>query len=219
MAVDTIITIGRQAGSGGREIGRLVADILGIPFYDKELLERAAEESGFSKEFFMKHDEKRTSSFIYSLAMDSPSPGFSAAIPGMPINHRFFLAQFNTIKTIAKEGGCVIVGRCADYALEENPHLLSIFIHADYEFRVKRCMQELSIDEYKARELINKTDKQRASYYNYYTGRKWGVATNYEIALKSSVFGVEETARFIASMARIKAAVDHGDPEKTEDVA
>ena len=197
MAVDTIITIGRQAGSGGREIGRKVAELLDIPFYDKELLERAAEESGFSKEFFMKHDEKRTSSFIYSLAMDSPSPGFSAAIPGMPINHKFFLAQFNTI----------------------NPHLLSIFIHADYEFRVKRCMEELSIDEYKARELINKTDKQRASYYNYYTGRKWGVATNYEIALKSSVFGVDETARFIASMAKIKAAVDHGDQEKTEDEA
>ena len=205
MAVDTIITIGRQAGSGGREIGRMVADILGIPFYDKELLERAAEESGFSKEFFMKHDEKRTSSFIYSLAMDSPSPGFSAAIPGMPINHKFFLAQFNTIKTIAKEGGCVIVGRCADYALEENPHLLSIFIHADYEFRVKRCMKELSIDEYKARELINKTDKQRASYYNYYATGTWGDVSNYDLCVDTGTLGIEGCVELICKCVEIKA--------------
>ena len=214
MAVDTIITIGRQAGSGGREIGRLVADILGIPFYDKELLERAAEESGFSKEFFMKHDEKRTSSFIYSLAMDSPSPGFSAAIPGMPINHKFFLAQFNTIKTIAKEGGCVIVGRCADYALEENPHLLSIFIHADYEFRVKRCMKELSIDEYKARELINKTDKQRASYYNYYATGSWGHVDNYDLCVDTGALGITGAVELIACCAKlIDRKAELKDPE------
>lgn len=208
MAMNTIITIGRQTGSGGREIGQKVAKELGIPYYEKELLERAAEKSGLSKEFFEAHDEKRVSSFLYSLVMDSPTPGFTNTMSGMPINHKSFLAQFNTIKEIAAEGPCVIIGRCADYALEENPHLLSIFIHANYDFRIKRIMEEANLSETKARELINKTDKSRSQYYNYYTGRKWGVAANYNVSLDSSRFGIDETVAFICSMARIKSDID-----------
>ena len=217
MAVHTIITIGRQTGSGGREIGKKVAAKLGIPYYDKELLSRASEESGLSKEFFERNDEKRVSSFLYSLVMDSPTPGFANSMSGMPINHQSFLAQFNTIKEIAKEGGCVFIGRCADYALEEEPHLLSIFLHADLEFRVARVMEELNISASKARELILKTDKSRASYYNYYTGRKWAVASNYHVSLDCSRFGIDETVEFICSMAQIKSDIDDQTEMQTKD--
>ncbi len=208
MSMDTIITIGRQTGSGGREIGQKVAEILGVPYFDKEILDLAAEKSGLSREFFETQDEKRVSSFLYSLVMDSPTPGFTNTMSGMPINHKSFLAQFETIKEIASKGGCVIIGRCADYALEENPRLLSIFLHADYDFRVKRIMAEGVTPESKAREFINKTDKSRGQYYNYYTGRKWGVASNYHVSLDSSRFGIDETVDFICSMAKIKSARD-----------
>ena len=208
MSMDTIITIGRQTGSGGREIGQKVAKTLGIPYYDKELLDLAAEKSGLSREFFETQDEKRVSSFLYSLVMDSPTPGFTNTMSGMPINHKSFLAQFESIKELASRGGCVIIGRCADYALEENPHLLSIFLHADYEFRTKRIAEEASLSMTKARELINKTDKSRGQYYNYYTGRKWGVASNYHVSLDSSRFGIDETVDFICSMAQIKSRRD-----------
>ena len=204
MSMDTIVTIGRQTGSGGREIGEKVAKELGVPYYEKKLLDLAAEKSGLSREFFETHDEKRVSSFLYSLVMDSPTPGFSNTMSGMPINHKSFLAQFETIKELAQKGGCVIIGRCADYALEENPHMLSVFVHADYDFRVKRIMQEYNVSETKAREIINKTDKSRSQYYNYYTGRKWGVASNYHVALDSARFGIDETVEIICSMAKIK---------------
>ncbi len=208
MSVKTIITIGRQTGCGGREIGKRIAEQLQIPYYDKELIDRAAENSEFSKEFFKTHDEKRASSFLYSLAMESPSHGFAGALSGLPLDHKVFLAQFNTIKEIAQEGGCVIVGRCADYALEDNPHLLSLFLHADLEFRTERVAEELSISKNEARALINKTDKSRASYYSYYSGRKWGVASNYHISIDSSKFGVEETVRIISSIAQIKSDME-----------
>ena len=206
--MNTVITIGRQSGSGGREIGEKVAKALGIPYYEKELLDIAAEQSGLSREFFEAHDEKRVSSFLYSLVMDSPTPGFSNTLSDMPINHKSFLAQFNAIKDLAEKGPCVIIGRCGDYALEENPHLLSLFIHADYDFRVKRMMAEKECSETAAREIINKTDKSRAQYYNYYTGRKWGVATNYNATIDSSRFGIDMTVTMICSMAKIRSEME-----------
>ena len=204
MSVKTIISIGRQTGCGGREIGRRIAELLQIPYYDKELIDRAAENSEFSKEFFKTHDEKRASSFLYSLAMESPSHGFAGALSGLPLDHKVFLAQFNTIKEIAAEGGCVIVGRCADYALEDNPHLLSVFLHADLDFRTARVAEEEGITLAKAKDMIVKTDKSRASYYSYYTGKKWGLASNYHVSIDSSKFGLEETIRIISSIAQIK---------------
>lgn len=129
---NTIITIGREYGSAGREIGYKVADYFGIKLYDKEMLARAAKESGICQELFETHDEKPTSSFLYSLVMDTYSLGYSAgSYADMPINHKVFLAQFDTIKKIASEGPCILVGRCADYALEDFDNVLSVFIHAD----------------------------------------------------------------------------------------
>ena len=139
MAYKTIVTIGREYGSGGKEIGTKLAEKMGVKCYDKELLDRAAKDSGLCQELFEHHDEKPTNSFLYSLVMDTYSIGYpSAALAEMPINHKIFLAQFNSIKEIAKEGSCIIVGRCADYALAGNPNLLSVFIHGKMENKIRR---------------------------------------------------------------------------------
>ena len=204
----SIITIGRQTGSGGRVIGRKLAEALNVPFYDKELLERAAKDSGLCKEIFEAHDEKPTNSFLYSLVMDGFSYGYSSAIGGdMPMDHKLFIAQFNAIKKIADEGSCVIVGRCADYALAGNPYLLSVFIHGTTEDRVARLCKQHGIKENKAREMILKTDKKRSSYYNYYTDKKWGSAFSYDLCMSSSAFGIDGCVNAILHAAEAKGIV------------
>ena len=186
----TIITIGRQYGSAGREIGYKVADELGIKLYDKEMLNRAAKESGICQELFETHDEKPTNSFLYSLVMDTYSFGYSSgSYTDMPINHKVFLAQFDAIKKIAEEGPCILVGRCADYALEGYDNVLSLFIHANLDARIRRIL---------------KTDKQRSSYYNYYSNKKWSSADSYDICLDSSVLGIDGTAEAIIKLVEIK---------------
>ena len=188
-----IYTIGREFGSGGREVGEKLAAKLGIKLYDKELLQQAAKDSGFCEEIFENHDEKPTNSFLYSLVMDTYSvSGYSAApFLDMPLNHKVFLAQFETIKKIAEKESCVIVGRCADYALSDNPDCINIFIHADLDVRIKNVSRNLNITENKARDIINKTDKQRASYYNYYTSKKWGDSKSYNLSLDAGKLGTD----------------------------
>lgn len=196
--MNTIITIGRQFGSEGREIGKLVADNYGIPFYDKDLLSRAAKESGFCEEMIEVHDERPTSSFLYNLVMDTYSFGYNtSSFVDMPISHKIFLAQFDTIKKIASEGPCVIVGRCADYALTDYDNVLNLFIYGDFDKRVKRIMERFELNEQKAKEMINKKDKQRQSYYNYYSSKKWGRAESYDLCINSSLFGPEGTKKLI----------------------
>ena len=195
---NTIITIGRQFGSAGREIGYKVAKDLGIKLYDKEMLARAAKESGLCEELFETHDEKPTNSFLYSLVMDTYSLGYSSgSYADMPINHKVFLAQFDAIKKIASEGPCILVGRCADYALEDNENLLSVFIHADLDARIRRIARIYDLTDAKAKDMILKTDKKRASYYNYYTNKEWAEAKSYDLCLNSGKLGVEGTAKAI----------------------
>ncbi|MBQ9590442.1 MAG: cytidylate kinase-like family protein [Butyrivibrio sp.] len=198
--MNTIITIGRQFGSGGREIGELVAKKYGVKCYDKELLSRAAKESGFCEEMIQNHDERPTNSFLYNLVMDTYSFGYNASsFVDMPISHKVFLAQFDTIKKIAEEGPCVIVGRCADYALSDYSNVLNIFIHADEEFKIaniKKRFADVKTDE-QAREMMNKKDKQRQSYYNYYSSKKWGRADSYDLSINSGILGIEGTVKFI----------------------
>ena len=171
----SIITIGREYGSGGRQIGQEVAKYFGIKCYDKELLERAANDSGICKELFEHHDEKPTNSFLYSLVMDTYSFGYSSAgFNDMPMNHKIFLAQFDAIKKLAEEGPCVMVGRCADYALSDWPDCFSIFIHADMDARIRRIASKYGKSDKEAKDIIIKTDKSRASYYNYYTNKNKG---------------------------------------------
>ena len=204
-----IYTIGREFGSGGREVGEKLAAKLGIKLYDKELLQQAAKDSGFCEEIFENHDEKPTNSFLYSLVMDTYSvSGYSAApFLDMPLNHKVFLAQFETIKKIAEKESCVIVGRCADYALSDNPNCINVFIHADLDVRIKNVSRNLNITENKAREIINKTDKQRASYYNYYTSKKWGDSKSYNLSLDAGKLGTDNCVEMILKFRELMDAM------------
>ena len=202
---NTIITIGRQFGSAGREIGYKLAEDLDIKLYDKEMLNRAAKESGICQELFETHDEKPTNSFLYSLVMDTYSLGYSSGtFTDMPINHKIFLAQFDAINKIADEGPCILVGRCADYALEEYDNVLSVFIHADLDARIRRIARIYDLTDAKAKDMIIKADKKRASYYNYYTNKKWGDSSSYNMCLDSSVLGIDGTAEAIKKLIEIK---------------
>ncbi|HIY01391.1 MAG TPA: cytidylate kinase-like family protein [Candidatus Blautia faecipullorum] len=200
----SIITIGREFGSGGRQIGQEVANYFGIKCYDKELLEHAASDSGICKELFEHHDEKPTNSFLYSLVMDTYSFGYSSAgFNEMPMNHKIFLAQFDAIKKLAGEGPCVMVGRCADYALADWPDCFSVYVHADMDARIRRIAQKYSLSDKKAKDMIIKTDKSRSSYYNYYTNKKWGDAQSYHLCVDSSKLGVENTAKVIIQAVQV----------------
>lgn len=200
-----VITIGRQCGSGGRKIGQMLADKLGIKCYDRELLAMAAKESNLSESLFETHDEKPTNSFLYSLVMDTYSLGYnSSSYMDMPINHKIFLAQFDTIKKLASEESCVIVGRCADYALAENDHAVKVFITGDEEDKIHRIMEDKNLPYNKAKDVIVKTDKRRASYYNYYSSKRWGDSRSYDLCVNSSSLGLEGVVDLILSYANIK---------------
>ncbi len=193
-----VITIGREFGSGGREIGRALANKLGIKLYDEEMLVEAAKSSGISEELFKAHDEKPTHSFLYSLVMDTYAMNYSAnSYSEMPINHKLFLAQFDAIKGIAERESCVLVGRCSDYALESLDDITNVYIYADLDARIKRIARIYDLTDLKAKELIVKTDKKRASYYNYYTNKKWGESQSYDLCINSARLGIEETANMI----------------------
>lgn len=197
--MNTIITIGREFGSLGREIGEKLAAKFDIPCYDKELLKRAASESGLCTELFENHDERPTSSFLYNLVMDTYSFGYSnSTYVDMPIGHKVFLAQFDAIKKIATEGPCIIIGRCADYALADLDNCIHIFIHADLETRIQNVLGKYSDLNYdKAKDMIAKKDKQRANYYNYFSSKKWGVSNSYDLSIDSGVLGVDGTVQML----------------------
>lgn len=200
----TIITIGREFGSGGREIGQKLSEALGIEFYDKELLNHTAKESGLCEEILKHHDEKRTASFLYSLVLEPYNVGIAgSSYSEMPIDQKVFLAQYDTIKKLAEKGSGIFVGRCADYVLNENNNVLSVFIHADNDFKVKRIMERYNLSERKAMDLISKKNKQRSSFYNYYTSKKWGSAKSYDLCVDSSKFGIEGTVEMIKSAMEI----------------
>ena len=196
--MNTIITIGRQFGSGGYDIAKAVAGHFGIPFLDKDLIAKTAKESGFCEEIIINHDEKPTSSFLYNLVMDTYSFGYNSAhFVDMPISHKVFIAQFDAIKKVAEEGPCIVVGRCADYALSERKDCLHLFIYANEEDKIARVRERLELDEAKAREMCIKKDSERQSYYNFYTSKKWGLAESYDLCINSSVLGIEGTARLV----------------------
>ena len=159
MTTKTIITLGRQFGSGGRAVGKKLAEDLGIPYYDKEILSRAAKESGICESLFENHDEKPTNSFLYSLVMDTYSAGYATmGMQEMPMSQKVFLAQFDAIKKIAEEGPCVIVGRCADYALEDLDNVVTAFVHAPLEKRAERVAEYEKIDIVAAKKLALQND-------------------------------------------------------------
>lgn len=202
-----VITIGRQCGSKGKLIGQKLAEAMGVKCYDKELLAEAAKHSGLCEELFETHDEKPTSSFLYSLVMDTYSLGYTtSAYMDMPINHKIFLAQFDTIKKLAEEESCVIVGRCGDYALADYPNAVSVFITGDEADKIAYLADIYQTTPAKAKDIMIKTDKKRSSYYNYYASKKWGDARSYDLCINSSALGVEGSIRIIEEFAKEKTA-------------
>lgn len=207
MGTRTIFTIGRQFGSGGRMVGKKLAEALGIPYYDKELLAMAAKDSGYSEELFRNADEKPASSLLYSLVMGNyPMSSGALGFNEMPLNDQLFLIQSNTIRKVAAKGSCIIIGRCGDYILKDDPDLISVFIHAPLEARVKRAVEVYGIPADRAEDICLKNDKSRANFYNYYSDRKWGMCRTYSISLDSSLLGidgcVEEITRFMELSAK-----------------
>ena len=204
MTTKTIITLGRQFGSGGRAVGKKLAEDLGIPYYDKEILSRAAKESGICESLFENHDEKPTSSFLYSLVMDTYSAGYAAMGMEMPMSQKVFLAQFDAIKKIAAEGPCVIVGRCADYALEDLDNVVSVFVHAPLEKRIARVAEYEKLDNAAAKKMVLQNDKKRASYYNYYSNKKWGDGATYDLCVNTGKVGIYGAAEIIKNYVIMK---------------
>ncbi|MDD4515085.1 cytidylate kinase-like family protein [Massilibacteroides sp.] len=191
------ITIGRQFGSGGYDIGQKLAELLGISFYDKELLVLAAKESGLNKAFFEKADERSTQGLSYAFSVGLPYMGMFTPYTDILCNDGLFKLQSDTIRNLAKKQSCVIVGRCADYILRDDPNCFNVFIHCPSGIRKMRIMDKFKIKEDQAVELMTKKDKERAAYYNYYTNKKWGSAMSYHLTIDSSILGVEETAVYI----------------------
>ena len=189
-----VITIGREFGSGGRELGKRLSERLGIPFYDNEILTEAAKKSGYSQEIFEKHDEKPTSSFLYALAMGINSFGHTYQ---KPLLLEIYLAQFDTIKKLASEGPGIFIGRCSDYVLNDMPGVFNVFIHADMDTRVKRISKLHNISEDAALTMCVKKDKDRASYYNYYSNNQWGDSRHYDLCINISKIGIEKACDMI----------------------
>ena len=200
-----IITIGRQFGSGGRSIGEKLAEKLGVPFYDKELISLAAKESGMSPDVFNEVDEKAANSLLYSLSMGMYNfgSGFSA-MGDLPVNDKLYLLQHKIIRKIAEEGSCVIVGRCADYVLRDRDDCVNIFFYANMEFRKQESVKKHGIDEARAEHIITKTDKNRANYYSFYSGQKWGMTENYDLCIDTSKLSEETIVDLIAEYIRLR---------------
>jgi cytidylate kinase len=203
MSKKIIITIARQYGSGGREIGERVAKILGIPLYDKELITDAAAKGSLNEEIIKKADESAANSLLYTLAMGSNVLGTTMHFGyKMTLNDKLFILQSEVIKEYAKEGSCVIIGRCADYVLRDEPNIMRLFIYGDLDHRQARVLERHpELKSSQVIDVINKTDKRRSSYYNFYTGNKWGKYDNYDMAINSSTLGIEHTAQVIAASA------------------
>ena len=196
-----IITIGRQFGSGGHEIGRKLAEKLGFETYDKELLKLQAQHSGIAEKVLESYDESPTSSLLYSIVMDVyPSMNYV----GTSLNQQVYQAQFDSISKLQEKGNCVIVGRGADYILRDYPNLISVFIHADIMERARRVAEFEKVSVEKAKDIITKADKKRASFYNFQTDKKWGQASSYMLSIDSGVLGYEGTVDLIAEFVRIR---------------
>ena len=192
-----IITISRQYGSGGREIGKKVAEALGVPFYDSQLIKLAAEKSGFSEKYFEDPEKNADNSFLYAIARGMQYQ-YRTATP-WSFEETVYETQSEVILSIAAQGPAVIIGRCADYILRNNPDLFKVFVHADPEFRAERAIRIDGVDPEDVKNTLKVKDKRRANYYNYHSDTKWGDAMNYHLSLDSGVIGIDRAARMICA--------------------
>ena len=188
-----IVTIGREHGSGGHDIARALAKELGYACFDKEIVDTAAENSNFSKEILHSYDEKRVSPYIV------PVPHYLGLNESFRLNMQVASAQFDAIRSLAEQGNCIFVGRCADYVLRKQPDLVRVFIMADEDYRIKTMMERQGLSEEAARKLIRQVDKDRSSYYKYYTDQIWGERENFDLVLNSGKIGVDGSVKVIRS--------------------
>ena len=198
-----IINVGRQLGSGGRSIAKMLAQNFNYRFYDRELLNLAAQESGFSKRFFEQNDEQKifTKSFFnYHLPFIGDNNFYSNNLS----QERLFQFQSDAIRKAADGGGCVFVGRCADYILRDFNNVVNIFVTAHLEERIGRVCKRYQCDEEKAKTIIESAEERRAAYYNYYTGKQWGYSASYDLCVNSSLLGIEDTTKFLALFIRMR---------------
>lgn len=197
-----IITISRAFGSGGRTIGKAVANRLGIPYYDKELVDRVSEESGFHHDFIVEAGEYApvTNSFLFNIAV-SPHP--LTAMGTMSMADQLFIHQSNVIRRLAEEGPCVIIGRCADYILRDREDCLHVFIHADMEHRAERIVRLYGETKQTPQKRLTDKDNKRRVYYRHYTNRNWGEAQNYHLCLNSGMVGVDKCVDIVVDVARL----------------
>lgn len=197
---NTVITIARQYGAAGRQTGEILAEMTGMPCYDRELITLAASKSGMNEDVVAEIDEKASSSLLYTLALgsvDYTTPSIPAAY-NIPINDKLFIAQCSVIKELAAKSPCIIVGRCADYVLRDNPKCINVYLQADLTVRAKRVAARQGISVSDAQDVVMKTDKRRASYYGHYTGQKWGRSDLYDLVIDTTVIGAQGAAEVIA---------------------
>lgn len=187
-----IITIGREYGSGGRNIGRAIAEMLDIAFYDSEMIHITAEKSGFSDDVVEQAEQTVTNSLMYNLSVSTSQ---------LPLSDQVFIAQSGVIKELAKKESCVIVGRCADYALRDHPNCLRVFLYAPIESRIKRVYEEYGCNGENIRAFVRKIDKKRATYYQHFTQCKWGECLNYDLCVNTDI-GVERVENALVAVAR-----------------
>ncbi len=193
-----IVTIGRQYGSGGHAIGARLGELLGIPCYDRELIQLSSEKSGIEAGTLALHDERTSSASLFKI----PEKGNRITDQGTPIVDTLFLAQSQVIRELAQKGSCVIIGRCADYVLQDQAELFSVFVSAPVEARVARIAERNHMSESDAEMAVRKVDKQRRTYYEFYTDKEWGAAESYKLTVDSSQFGIEGTARMLEEIVR-----------------
>lgn len=196
-----VITISRQFGCGAHETGTKLAERLGVPYYDKELIKRAAKDSGFNEKLFNFYDEKPTRSFLYSVSTDGM---MTLNGDGISLEDRIIQYQFDTIKKVASEGSCIIVGRCAEYILRDNSGLVSVFLHANDDYRLNRITQEYGYSRKDAMREIKSMDKKRAKFHNFYSDSEWGSAGTYDLSIDVSRLGVDNTVELIKDYIDIK---------------
>ncbi|MCH5304237.1 MAG: cytidylate kinase-like family protein [Ruminococcus sp.] len=203
MACKNIITIARQFGSGGRQIGEALSKRLDIKCYDRELISIAAKESGIDPEIFNSVDEKAANSLLYSLSMGLYSFSTNYSSGQLPVNDRLYLLQHKIIKQLASQEPCIFVGRCADFVLKDRKDVINIFIYADKDYRIKRAIEKKGVNESKAEQTITKTDKSRANYYNFYSGKKWGLTENYDLCINRTKLTDEQVVDIIVGYLEI----------------
>ena len=192
-----VINIGRQLGSGGRNIADILSRHYGITAYDRKIIELAAKESGFGQEFFENADEKKSHGFFHSIFSNRAIANALGSNDSCLSNDALFKVQSDIIRDLAEKESCIFIGRCADYILREHPRHINIFLTANLEDRIARMASEKGITAEQAEELIEKTDRRRADYYNYYSGKTWGAAESYDLCINTSHLGHEGTAKML----------------------